>query len=85
MTTMETTVSEQLHIQVRLEDCSLWATVDELPGVFATGDNLEELRASLDEAVSLYLAKPGEPPRPGRLSFDEPVQVAATAALVPVS
>lgn len=52
-------MSEPLHIKVRLEDGALWATVDEYPGVFATGDTLEELRASLEEGISLYLSEPG--------------------------
>ena len=41
---------------------SVWATVDEFPGVFATGDNLEELRASLQEGIALVLAEPGQDP-----------------------
>jgi predicted RNase H-like HicB family nuclease len=51
---------DHLTIQVRFEDGSLWATVDELPGVFATGDTLEELRESLQEGIRLYLTAPGE-------------------------
>lgn len=58
---------EELHINVRLEDGSFWATIDELPGVFGTGDTLEELRESLEEGISLYLAKPGEVARAVRL------------------
>lgn len=50
---------EELHINVRIEDGSLWATVEEFPGVFATGDTAEELRASLEEGISLCLAEPG--------------------------
>jgi predicted RNase H-like HicB family nuclease len=59
---MEGVMSEpqQLHVNVRLEDESLWATVDEFPGVFATGDNLDELRESLQEGIALVLAGPGE-------------------------
>jgi predicted RNase H-like HicB family nuclease len=33
----------------------LWADVEELPGVFATGDDLNELREAVQEAVELYL------------------------------
>jgi hypothetical protein len=40
---------QQLHVNVRFEDEAFWATVDEFPGVFATGDNLDELRGSLEE------------------------------------
>lgn len=37
------------------EDGSLWADVRDLPGCFASGDDLDELRAALEEAISLYL------------------------------
>lgn len=51
-----------LNIVVRHdEDGSLWATVEELPGVFATGDTMDELRESLQEGISLYLASPDQP------------------------
>ena len=53
---------QQLHVNVRLEGESAWATVDEYPGVFGTGDNLDELRASLQEGIALILARPGEEP-----------------------
>jgi len=39
----------------------LWAEVDELPGCFASGTDDEDLRASLSEAMSLYLSEPGRP------------------------
>lgn len=48
-----------LNIKIHREDEAFWATVDEFPGVFATGDTLEELHASLTEGISLYLAAPG--------------------------
>jgi predicted RNase H-like HicB family nuclease len=52
-----------LHVSVRLEDGAYWATVEEFPGVFATGANLEELRESMAEGIALILAAPGgEPP-----------------------
>jgi predicted RNase H-like HicB family nuclease len=55
--------SKQLHVNVRHEDDAFWATVDEFPGVFATGDDLNELRESLQEGISLVLSGPGvEPP-----------------------
>lgn len=37
----------------------LWAEVLELPGVFATGTDMEDLRQALAEAISLYLSEPG--------------------------
>lgn len=37
----------------------LWAEVLELPGCFAAGVDMEELRQALTEAISLYLSEPG--------------------------
>jgi predicted RNase H-like HicB family nuclease len=73
---------DELHITVRFEDGALWATVEEYPGVFATGDTLEELRASLEEGISLYLAGPGEEPRAVRLGGLESAEPVATSAQV---
>jgi predicted RNase H-like HicB family nuclease len=39
-------------------DPHYWAEVSELPGCFATGFTLDELRESLTEAIALYLDKP---------------------------
>jgi predicted RNase H-like HicB family nuclease len=33
---------QKLHVNVRHEDEAFWATVDEFPGVLATGDDLNE-------------------------------------------
>jgi predicted RNase H-like HicB family nuclease len=73
----------ELHVKVRHEDGSLWATVDEFPGVFATGDNLDELRESLEEGISLVMERPnGEVPtvtlQPLRLA---PAETTASAEL----
>jgi predicted RNase H-like HicB family nuclease len=38
----------------------LWAEVLELPGVFVTGDDMEEIRQALTEAISMYLSEPVE-------------------------
>jgi predicted RNase H-like HicB family nuclease len=51
---------QQLHVAVRFEDGSYWATVDEFPGVLATGDDLDELRESLEEGIALMLARAGQ-------------------------
>jgi predicted RNase H-like HicB family nuclease len=82
---MSETMPQHLHVCVRFEDDSFWATVEEFPGVFATGDNLEELRESLADGIALMLAGPGqEPPTVtiGRLQH-EPIATAASAELVP--
>lgn len=75
---------QQLHVNVRLEGESVWATVDEFPGVFATGDNLGELRESLQEGIALVLAKPGEEPPTVILAplKPEPVLTKASSELV---
>jgi predicted RNase H-like HicB family nuclease len=51
--------NQELHVNVRNEDNSFWATVDEFPGVLATGD---ELRESLQEGIALMLERDGEVP-----------------------
>ena len=54
----------ELTAALRYEDGSYWAEVKELPGCFASGATLDELREALSEAVGLYLADesgPGEP------------------------
>jgi predicted RNase H-like HicB family nuclease len=38
----------------------LWAEVPDLPGCFAAGSDMEELRQALTEAISLYLSEPGD-------------------------
>jgi predicted RNase H-like HicB family nuclease len=37
----------------------LWAEVEELPGCFASGQDLDELMEAVAEAISLYLSEPG--------------------------
>jgi predicted RNase H-like HicB family nuclease len=58
----------QLHVRIREEDGAYWATVDEYPGVLATGDDLEDLRASIEEGIQLMKAEPGGDPPDVRLS-----------------
>lgn len=48
---------QELHVNVRREDDAFWATVVEFPGVFATGDNLDELRESLEEGIAFVLER----------------------------
>lgn len=64
-TIMETRMPDDvLTICVRSEDGAFWATIEEYPGVFATGDTLDELWTSLQEGLGLVLAGPGEEARP---------------------
>jgi predicted RNase H-like HicB family nuclease len=58
-----------LTVQVREEGPGYWASVVELPGCFASGRTLSELREALGEAVGLYLCD-----RPVQLS-DRELQV----------
>ena len=59
----------ELTALVRQEDGTYWAEVKELPGCFASGATLDELREALAESVSLYLsdAPPGDSVRPVRV------------------
>ncbi len=72
----------ELTVVVHQERGSFWSEVSELPGCFASGRTLDELREALAEALGLYLwdlpaelqdapTGPGESrivvsPRPGR-------------------
>ena len=47
--------------RIHHEDGTYWAEVPELPGVFASGDNVDELLDGLKEAVALYLGDTGQP------------------------
>jgi predicted RNase H-like HicB family nuclease len=52
------------------DDGTFWAQVEELPGCFATGDDLDELREAVEEAILMYLAR-AEAPQPGHTSLPE--------------
>jgi predicted RNase H-like HicB family nuclease len=56
--TTETVYTVRIHHEPD-QEYSLWAEVEELPGCFASGRNMDELREALSEAVSLYLSEPG--------------------------
>jgi predicted RNase H-like HicB family nuclease len=45
----------ELTARIHAEDGGYWAEVLELPGCFASGDNLDELVECLSEGISLYL------------------------------
>jgi predicted RNase H-like HicB family nuclease len=49
-------------VQIHMEPGErMWAEVVELPGCFASGEDLDELWEALKEAISLYLSEPGHP------------------------
>jgi predicted RNase H-like HicB family nuclease len=45
----------ELTVVVHHERESFWSEISELPGCFASGGTLEELREALGEAIGLYL------------------------------
>ena len=47
--------SMEYTARIHHEEGSYWAEVPELPGVFATGDSVDDLREGLKEAVALSL------------------------------
>lgn len=55
MPTVPMMASMELTVRVHAEDGAYWADVPELPGVFASGDTVEELLESLREGLALYL------------------------------
>jgi len=56
----------ELTVRVHFEDGAYWAEVVELPGCFASGETLDELRDALDEAITMV--RPGTR---GALRVDE--------------
>lgn len=60
----------EFRVFVHEEDGSYWAEVDGLPGCFASGQDLDELREAVIEAITLYLAdrEPSPLDRPRRLT-----------------
>jgi predicted RNase H-like HicB family nuclease len=46
--------TQEFIARVHEEEGSFWAEVIDLPGCFASGDSLDELRDALEEAISLY-------------------------------
>jgi predicted RNase H-like HicB family nuclease len=45
----------EIQVLIRNDETGYWATVAELPGVFAAGATRAELLECLDEAIRLYL------------------------------
>lgn len=51
-----TMADREYRVHVHEEEGAYWAEVDDLPGCFASGHDLEELREAVVEAITLYLA-----------------------------
>ncbi|MDQ4124342.1 MAG: type II toxin-antitoxin system HicB family antitoxin [Actinomycetota bacterium] len=61
----------EIQVLIRKDETGYWATVAELPGVFAAGRTRAELLECLDEAIRLYLDETGVPPE----LADPPIRV----------
>lgn len=53
------------------DDGSLWAEIEELPGVFSSGDNEDELRENIVDAIILYLSVEERPVRAESVRIEE--------------
>lgn len=47
----------EFHATIHEEDGSYWAEVEELPGCFASGKDLNELEEALIEAINMCLTE----------------------------
>ena len=54
---------QEFRVFVHEEDGSYWAEVEGLPGCFASGQDLDELREAVIEAITLYVADDEPAPR----------------------
>jgi predicted RNase H-like HicB family nuclease len=63
---------EVYTVRVRSEDGSLWAEVLELPGCFASGEDWDELREAVQEAIALYLSGPDRPVKAAVTDWEHP-------------
>jgi predicted RNase H-like HicB family nuclease len=59
----------ELHAVIHEEEGAYWAEVKELPGCFASGHDLEEVKQGLIEAIGLILGE--ERPEPVFVRVDE--------------
>jgi predicted RNase H-like HicB family nuclease len=60
-----------LHAVIHEEDGSYWAEVKELPGCFASGHDLEEVKDGLIEAIALVLGQERTSTEPVTVRVDE--------------
>lgn len=42
-------------VRIHEEDGSLWAEVVQMPGLFVSGESIDEIQEALTEAMSLYM------------------------------
>ena len=55
---------QEYRVLVHEEDGGYWAEVEGLPGCFASGRDLDVLRAAVVESITLYLEGDREPTAP---------------------
>jgi predicted RNase H-like HicB family nuclease len=73
----------ELTANIHREDGSYWADVSELPGCFASGDNLDELFTSLREGIQLYVESDGRSNDYGSLGARLQIKVAVLSDAAP--
>lgn len=64
----------EYQVTVHNEEGSYWAEVAQLPGLFVSGDTLDEVFEALNEAILLYMNEPGKPELGMRVSRVEEIQ-----------
>ena len=76
----------EVTVVVHRERKSFWSEIKELPGCFASGGTLDELREALEEAIGVYLYDGPiellhQPLRVGecRLRFNAPAEPSRTS------
>jgi predicted RNase H-like HicB family nuclease len=61
----------EFHAIIPEDDGSYWAEVQELPGCFASGADMNELQEAVLEAIEMYLADGKASPAAGSARIDE--------------
>lgn len=70
----------EYRVLVHEEDGAYWAEVEDLPGCFASGHDLDELRNAVVEAITLYLSKgPADEPRAAATAHVDEMRVLVSA------
>lgn len=62
----------EFQVNVHETDDGLWAEVVDMPGCFATGDNEDELREALTEAITLWTMVGDRVTMVGELEWRDP-------------
>jgi predicted RNase H-like HicB family nuclease len=71
----------EFRVLVHEEDGAYWAEVEGLPGCFASGSDLNELREAVEEAISIYLSEgpPSAQPRAAATAHVDEMRVLVSA------